>query len=121
MKTADRVTDDSAGEEFRVVFVIGVDRHRQLPLTKSVHARQPLLPGKRGGHAQTRERKLLRKLSEGPEEHVFRLLILPEPSSFFSELRKQLPAGGNTAQAETAVADVRRNRVSMNARLVGHT
>jgi hypothetical protein len=96
---------DGAGEEFRVVPVIGVDRHWQLPLTKSVHARQSLLPGKRGGHAQTREGKLLRKLSENRKERVFRLM-LPEPSSFFSELRKQLPAGGNAAQATTYAVTV---------------
>src|SRR6266480_4785062 len=111
---------DGAVEEIRVVLVIGVDRHRQPPLTKSMHVRQSHLPGKRGGHAQTREGKLLRNLSEGREEYVFRLPILPEPSGFFSELRKQLPAGGNAAQAETAVADVRRDSTPMSTRLVRH-
>src|SRR3954470_21282235 len=111
---------DGAGEEFRVVLVIGVDRHRQLPVTESVHARQPHLPGKRSGDAQTREGELLRKRSEEREEHVFRLTRLPEPSSFFSERPKQLSAGGNTAQAETTVADVRRNCMPMNTRLVRH-
>src|SRR4051812_20336244 len=111
---------DGAGEEFRVVAVIGVDRHRQLPVTESVHARQTLLPGKRSGHAQTREGKLLRKRSEEREEEVFHLTSLPEPSSFFSELRKQLSAGGNAAQAEPTVADVRRSCMPMNTRLVRH-
>ena len=31
---------DGVREEFRVVFVIAVDRHRQLPLTQGMHARQ---------------------------------------------------------------------------------
>src|SRR4051794_7122626 len=111
---------DGVGEEFRVVPVIGVDRHRQLPVTEGVHARQPHLPGKRGGHAQTREGELLRKRSEEREEHVFRLTSLPKPSSFFGELRKQLSAGGNAAQAETTVAAERRNCMPMKTRLVRH-
>jgi hypothetical protein len=50
-----------------------------------MHARQTRLRGKCSGHAQTRERKVLRKLSEDPEE-ASSATFFPN-GSFFSELR----------------------------------
>ena len=67
------------------------------------------------------EDKLLRQLAEQTEEHVFTPPGFPEPGNFLRELRKQLTASGNAAQAETTVADIGSELMPMDAWPVRHT